>query len=74
MQGWIYGWLESFSPDDDELVRGYCSLSRGKPGDSSHGAGEDSWKRNLRGCQGQREDVEVEPRFTQELGTTPKDT
>lgn len=34
--------------------------------------GEDSWKKDLRGCEGQREDVEVEPWFTQELGTAPR--
>lgn len=30
-------------------------------------------KRVLRGCQGQREDVEVELWSTQELGNTPRD-
>lgn len=54
------------------MVRICCFLSWGKPGDSSHGVGEDSWKKDLRGCEGQREDVEVEPWFTQELGTAPR--
>lgn len=54
------------------VVGVHCFLSRGKPGDQSEEMGEDSWERDLRGCWGQREDVEVEPWFTQELGTTPK--
>lgn len=69
---WRCRQLENWGADNDKVIWVSCFLSWDKPGDSCRRVGMGSWERDLRGCQGQREDVAVEPWFTQALGTAPK--